>query len=803
MKTTLLALLIAFSTSAFGQYINIPDPVFRALLIQEFPSCFNASQQMDTTCMSVMGVDSLNASNMGITNVEGLQYIAVIDHLDLSHNAISSLPANAGVEVVISYLTMDLSYNQLSVLPDWITNTYVYTSDLSHNNFVNLDNFMINVGPSRTNCSYNQLSSLPPNPRLWYSGAWTYFYCAHNNLTSIPAAYFADSTNATHLDIFDCSYNAITSLPTFYGQRLYCNNNPLTDLPDFSDLYSATLETVNCSYTSVSNLNKLQDIEYLNVLNCSHTTITSVPVPTLSDLNCSYCTISSLHSQVTYRLNCKVNPINCLPPLHNDLQSLLTDSTNITCVPNMPPYLTTTLPVCGSSAGACQPFPLTTGHVFIDHNGNGINDNNDYTVAQQIIKSTVNNWYSSSDSSGLYAMQTDTGITTNLIMPYPPSPYYTPSPAAGYNVLFHAYGEIDSLNDFSIYPAPNKNDLETYMFAGWLRPGFDGHVYVNVKNAGTTMQNITLKVKWDNTLQLLTSLPAYQSISGDTMIYTFNNVMPLTNVSVAFQCHVDSTVPLGTPVNVCAIAEAGPDETPLNNNACNPLTIVGSFDPNAIEVNLAQLAVADISAARLFYTVHFQNTGTFLAQNIKVVVKADPGLLPETIQVTGSSHYSEFQLLQNGYIVFNFPNIMLPDSTSNESMSHGLVAFSIKPSTSLQLGNQIKETASIYFDYNLPVLTNEAITVITNVTALDEVSGKGAKPYSVYPNPFTHSIFIKGQGQQQVVKIEIMNLAGEKTLEAKADTSKDAFNLSGLENGIYFVRIIMASGTYVEKIIKR
>ncbi len=187
MKTTYTSLLLLLSSLAFGQFINIPDPNFRVVLMQKFPQCFNGAQQLDTICMLPWGTDSINASNMGITNVEGLQYISSIDYLDLSHNAITALPENGGEGMFYTYNNINLSYNGLTVLPDWFVNTYPSTSDLSHNNFQNLDNFMIVNGPSRTNCNYNQLTTLPSNPRIWYTGAHTYFYCAHNNLSSIPS----------------------------------------------------------------------------------------------------------------------------------------------------------------------------------------------------------------------------------------------------------------------------------------------------------------------------------------------------------------------------------------------------------------------------------------------------------------------------------------------------------------------------------------------------------------------------------------------------------------------------------------
>ena len=70
--------------------------------------------------------------------------------------------------------------------------------------------------------------------------------------------------------------------------------------------------------------------------------------------------------------------------------------------------------------------------------------------------------------------------------------------------------------------------------------------------------------------------------------------------------------------------------------------------------------------------------------------------------------------MKNNIVYFEFLNINLPDSFTNKDGSHGFVTFSIKPLSTLSLGNMIPNTASIYFDYNKAVVTNTAKTIIAN-----------------------------------------------------------------------------------------
>src|SRR5205085_7852700 len=71
--------------------------------------------------------------------------------------------------------------------------------------------------------------------------------------------------------------------------------------------------------------------------------------------------------------------------------------------------------------------------------------------------------------------------------------------------------------------------------------------------------------------------------------------------------------------------------------------------------------------------------------------------------------------LNGNMVPFLFQDILLPDSIANEPLSHGFVTYSIKPMTNLVSGTMIKNKASIFFDYNEAVVTNETSTLVTDV----------------------------------------------------------------------------------------
>ena len=63
---------------------------------------------------------------------------------------------------------------------------------------------------------------------------------------------------------------------------------------------------------------------------------------------------------------------------------------------------------------------------------------------------------------------------------------------------------------------------------------------------------------------------------------------------------------------------------------------------------------------------------------------------------------------------FIFNPISLPDSIHNEPLSHGFVKFSLKPRSPVNIADTIYNNAAIYFDFNSPVITNQAKTWFSN-----------------------------------------------------------------------------------------
>ncbi|MCC7246399.1 MAG: hypothetical protein IT269_12020, partial [Saprospiraceae bacterium] len=186
-------------------------------------------------------------------------------------------------------------------------------------------------------------------------------------------------------------------------------------------------------------------------------------------------------------------------------------------------------------------------------------------------------------------------------------------------------------------------------------------------------------------------------------------------------------------------------QLPLNETSPSVAVIcdevIGSFDPNdkyGFPLGFGTDHFIE-KGQSLDYRIRFQNTGNDTAFLVVIRDTLPATLNPATLRPVGASHPYEWTLSDNGVVTITFPNILLPDSTTNEPASHGYVTFNIQQQPNLPEGTKINNSAAIYFDFNEPVITNlsqhtigrPAITVIQNPPT-------GRQLYvTVQPNPFT------------------------------------------------------------------
>ena len=189
------------------------------------------------------------------------------------------------------------------------------------------------------------------------------------------------------------------------------------------------------------------------------------------------------------------------------------------------------------------------------------------------------------------------------------------------------------------------------------------------------------------------------------------------------------------------------------------------------------------------YMVRFQNTGTDTAFKVVIVDTLSALLDAKRVRPGSASHPYSFELLDDHILQFTFESILLPDSNTNLEASQGFVQFSIPQMPGNPDGSLITNSAAIYFDFNVPVITNETYhTVGQNfilVSANDPAPGAGTM--LVYPNPATDRVWFAPENTQgKSLQFVLTDANGRKVMEQSVAQWPFMLERRSLNSGTYF-----------------
>jgi len=249
------------------------------------------------------------------------------------------------------------------------------------------------------------------------------------------------------------------------------------------------------------------------------------------------------------------------------------------------------------------------------------------------------------------------------------------------------------------------------------------------------------------------------------------------------------------------------DESPVVDEEC--LAIRGSFDPNdkaCFPKGVGSAGKIPVGTL-LDYKIRFQNTGTDTAYQVTIVDTLSPFLDIATFEAGSFSHPYSLTVSGKGRPVlsFSFPSIYLPDSNRNEPASNGFINFRIKPKAGTPLGTKILNKADIYFDFNVPVTTNQTMNTLyhpnqapglldsIHVLTHNKPTIWNKRNSSIFPNPNKGYFEIRLEKESE---IRIFNLLCEKVFVEKRLAGISKINLIKNKPGVYMV--VVESGTDVE-----
>ncbi len=406
-------------------------------------------------------------------------------------------------------------------------------------------------------------------------------------------------------------------------------------------------------------------------------------------------------------------------------------------------------------------------------------------------------------TNGTYKINTFEGeFLTSIINNFP---HYSVTPDIATST-FIDLGNKDTVN-FCYLIEQEINDLSIIVIPRTAaRPAFPLTYTLVYKNLGSTVLDGTINLEFDDTkLEYIQSseLPSVQS--DKTLEFEFTDLglfetrtivlemrlfpIPIVNIEdvLVFNAHIESTVD---------------DDNETDNTFSLEQNVIGSYDPNDISVYEGKEITVEETDEYLHYLIRFQNTGNAEAINVRVENLLDSHLDWKTLQLENVSHPNRVEITDNKLISFIFENIYLPDSTSNEAESHGHITYKVKPKAEIQLGDSIQNNASIFFDFNPPIITNTVSTKIVATLDVNEIDL--TEQIKIIPNP-NNGIFNIQWGTLQTQKLCIRNINGQVILSE--DNIQESINELHVEfntvgSGIYFLEIITASDRLIYPILK-
>ena len=499
--------------------------------------------------------------------------------------------------------------------------------------------------------------------------------------------------------------------------------------------------------------------------------------------------------------------------------------TKVVCGYDTVKYIDTVYPF--PVANPCS-YSTVQGTVYIDNNGNCIFDSGDVGLNNvdpsitENLSGTVGNmtyipqstWLTTGGGPGWYMYEIQQSWMTNYTVFMPPYLSFI----FPYSSCFTSYAPFTTLPQINInYPLQCTTNCDVQcntLTPPYVRLDRPFYIWPYVSNTGCDSESGEFTFILDSRViyNAALSLHPADSVHGDTLIWNYTN---LTNLSGGAYWNdflsqiyltLDTTVVVGDTLCFSGYTPIpATDIDPLNNSFAFCIPVVYSYDPNSKVVSpkgTGAPGYIPLTPDTLTYTLHFQNTGTAMAENINIIDTLDSHIDAGSIKILGTSADMLPQWLAPGVVEFTFPYIDLPDSTANYTASQGAVQFKVALNTGLAPGTPIRNTAYIYFDSNPAVVTNTTLNTIDTAVIISLGTAPIAKNniITIYPNPTTTQLTIEST-TQAITQIIITNILGETILTQLpvAGCQLAQVNVSTLSPGIYFVKV---NGTDVKKFVK-
>ncbi len=439
----------------------------------------------------------------------------------------------------------------------------------------------------------------------------------------------------------------------------------------------------------------------------------------------------------------------------------------------------------------------------------------DYTAHHPLSNVAVtcsNGLTNFADSNGYYEFVVDTGTYTIQILPGATD--YTPVCTQSYTLNVADYEENLDLNNF-YFVAENEVDILVTigrMNAVVGRPTL-ATLYAINKTAFPKQVDLTFSVPSIFSYYNLSSPDPDLTFIDTSIIWRIDALAPFSTRFKEIPLFTDSTATPGEKVYFRLSTDATTtalDLVPTDNSDLLPVRVGAAYDPNDKGVTPAGEGVEGFIATAdslLQYTIRFQNTGTADAQYVRLEDVISNNLDITTLQPLAASHPFKAFYNEDRKLVVTFDPIQLPPDSEDFEASQGFFTYTIKQQKDLQPGDQISNTAGIFFDFNPAIITNTTLNTIEFPEVIEEpdtmVVTQPVPDAKLYPNPTTGELTIIVAVDQQVEDMTVVAVDGRVVGTVAYDQVDQVLtcDVSSIDliTGMYNLRLKLTSGETLTK----
>jgi len=364
-----------------------------------------------------------------------------------------------------------------------------------------------------------------------------------------------------------------------------------------------------------------------------------------------------------------------------------------------------------------------------------------------------------------------------------------------------------------------ETDLEVLMGSTAIRKGFSNNQFnwLITNNGRKAATAVTAKLKLPATIVPATPGTPFSNVETvsengiSKKIYSWSiPTLPAFGSSLLSFMHSNETgVAIGDTIAFSSWIETSfTDCNTANNSLLQNYVVVGAIDPNDIAVTPVGYGKEGfiMPSQMLTYTIRFQNTGNHPASHVRITDNLPEGLDVNTLKLLASSHENVSVQNKGNSVVFEFPDIFLPDSAHNAEASQGYISFTISPKAGVQPGTRLPNAALIQFDEEEGITTNEVLNTIQ--------SKKQEQQYIVvktYPNPAADVLYVSLEHlmgkftRKNIRRVELMDFFGRTVISKYFAAGEETrMDLPRYLQGIFLVKVTDSEDNiYTKQVIVR